>query len=217
MFSEVDNIIFPDSCEVIQTSSQQFVFPIFKNGSSSLTITALEKKWKYLSTEEIKLINEPITVILRDPKERFISGVNTYIQHLNRDTPGLDTDTILYFINRYLFLNRHYCPQFFWLINLLKYINPTARLRFCSMSDLASFTDINLRAFIEPITEELLLKIEKFNWNKLELYFFLDQILIDSIGKTLTIDEIFTNIKTNHPELYKLIFANTLNIINVLP
>ena len=36
MLSRIDEFIFPDRCEGNSITSQQFVYPIFKNGSSSL-------------------------------------------------------------------------------------------------------------------------------------------------------------------------------------
>ena len=155
-------------------------------------------------------------MFLRDPKERFVSGVNTYIQHLTKVHNQLDIDTILFFVDNYLFLNRHYCPQFFWLINLARYINPNTKLTFCDYRDISKLTWRNSSADVLPITQELRDKINKFNWKQLELYFFLDQILIDSIGKSMTITDIFDNTKSNHPELHKLIFNKHKNIIDAL-
>ena len=36
MLSRIDEFIFPDRCDGNSITSQQFVYPIFKNGSSSL-------------------------------------------------------------------------------------------------------------------------------------------------------------------------------------
>ena len=105
MFSKIDDIIFPNSCEVIQLSSQQFVFPIMKNGSSSFFMQIQKRirtDWKVIVNDDIKKINYPITIFLRSPRERFISGVNTYLQHLERDYPGLDRKTILWFVNNFI-------------------------------------------------------------------------------------------------------------------
>ncbi len=216
MFSEVDSIIFPDSCEVIKVASQQFVYPIFKNGKSSLTESITEKGWTVISNGDIGSITDPITVFLRNPRERFISGVNTYIQHLKHSNPELDTKTILFFVDNYLFLNRHYCPQFFWLINLAQYLNPATKLSFCDYREITTLTTCNSKAGIHPPSQEVVDGINNFNWHALELYFFLDQILIDSIGKISTFQELVINIRTTQPELYKLIFNKTINLTNVL-
>jgi len=220
MFSNINHIIFPNRCEVIQLSSQHFVFPIMKNGSSSF-FGQIQKQirtdWKIVVNEDIKNINNQIMVFLRPPRERFISGVNTYLQHLKRDCPDLDHKTILWFVDNYMFLNRHYCPQFFWLMNFSRFINPEVKLVLKPMSEVSDFANLNDRADIVPPTKEFLKEIEEFNWSQLELYFYLDQLLIDRIGQVLTYNELVNDIQTNHRELYDLIFKNTLDIINVLP
>ena len=215
MFSELDNIIFPDSCEVIKVTSQHYVFPIFKCGRSSLTESMVDKGWTFVPESDIKNISHPITVFLRDPKERFVSGVNTFLQHLQGE--NLDPHTVLYFVNRYMFLNRHYAPQFFWLLNLFRHAGPTALVTFRNMSDISQLTKIHSHADVEPITPDLLARIDSFNWSKLELYHYLDQILLDHIDKTIKIQDIITHVKTDHANLYKLVFAKTIELANVLP
>jgi hypothetical protein len=213
MFSEVDSIIFPDSCEVIQVASQHFVYPIFKCGRSSLTVSMKSKGWRFVPQEDISSIQEPFTVFLRNPRERFLSGVNTYLQHLGNE---LDQCTVLYFVNQYLFLNRHYAPQFFWLLNLARFTNIDAQVSLCDLKDINQLTDLNHRADVEPITDELVNRIDSFNWSKLELYFFLDQILLDHIGQTISIKDLLLYIKNNQPELYNLVFKKSVDIVNVL-
>lgn len=216
MFSEVDSIIFPDSCEVIQVASQHFVYPIFKCGRSSLHQSMEYKGWKFLSEDEIKQITTPITVFLRNPRERFLSGVNTYLQHLAAEGNELDLHTALYFINKYLFLNRHYAPQFFWLLNLARVIGVHAPISLCDVHDISQLTSRHSRAEVEPLTDELKEKIESFDWVKLELYFYLDQILLDHIGQTTTVSNLIAHVKTNNCELYDLVFQKTLNITDAL-
>jgi hypothetical protein len=215
VFSELDSIIFPDSCEVIQVTSQHFVFPIFKCGRSSLTRSMVDKGWTFVPESKIKNISCPITIFLRDPKERFTSGVNTFIQHLQSN--DLDTHTILYFINRYLFLNRHYAPQFFWMLNLYRYSGPDTYVNFRHMTDISLLTTVHSHADVEPVTDQLLEHIQSFDWSKLELYFYLDQIMLDHIGKTVKICDLITHVKENHTTLYNLVFEKSLNVINVLP
>jgi hypothetical protein len=217
MFLEVDSIIFPDSCEVIQVASQHFVYPIFKCGRSSLTNSMYSKGWKFVSEDKIKTIQEPFTVFLRDPWDRFLSGVNTYLQHLENEGNSLDTHTVLYFVNRYLFLNRHYAPQFFWLLNLAKFVGIDAQVSLRNLADISTLVDMNHRARVAPITDELKNRIESFDWSKLELYLFLDQILLDHVGQTISIRNLLLYIKNNQPELYQLVFEKSADIVNVLP
>lgn len=217
MFSELDNIIFPDGCEVIQVTSQHYVFPIFKCGRSSLTKSMYSKGWTLVDPADIYKISTPITIFLRDPRQRFISGVNTFVQHLLAKEKNLDLDTILYFVNNYLFLNRHFCPQFFWLLNLARYAGTDKPVSLKHLSDIKLFTAMNDDAEVAPITDELRAKIQKLDWGKLELYLYLDQILFDNIGKTTTILELLNHVKYDHKDLYDLVFRKTLNIVDILP
>lgn len=215
MFSEIDHVIFPDSCEVIEiVPSQHYVYPIFKNGSTSLHKTQQLENWSSVFNHEIGSIKQPITVYLRDPKQRFISGLNTFVQHYARDWPQLDTDTVLHFAENYLWLNRHFCPQFFWLINLARYSREPLVLK--DLSAINQLVSINDRAKIIPPSTEFLQKLEKFPWHKLELYFFLDQILIDQIGNTVCFEDLIMQIKNNHKQLYQLVFEKTVSIAHVL-
>ena len=217
MFSEVDSIVFPDSCEVIQVASQQFVYPIFKCGRSSLIRKMESRGWIFVPEQDIDKINTPIKIFLRDPRERFSSGINTYLQHLAAEGNDLDQHTVLYFVNRYLFLNRHYAPQFFWLLNLARFTRPNTLVTFSPMTEISQLTHFNSRAGVNPLTDELKQNINSFNWTAVELYYSLDQILIDHIGKTITIYELLTHVQDKHPNLYNLVFKKSLNIINVLP
>lgn len=176
-----------------------------------------DKGWTFVPESDINKISSPITVFLRDPQDRFASGVNTFLQHLENQGNMLDRHTVLYFVNRYLFLNRHYAPQFFWLLNLVRFAGPNTQVTFCSMAEISQLTDLHSHAEVDPITQELQQHIDSFDWKKLELYFYLDQILLDHIGQTVNVRELINHIKTNHAELYQLVFEKTLDIANVLP
>jgi hypothetical protein len=218
VFSELDNIIFPDGCEVIEiVPSQQYVYPIFKCGRSSLTESMQQKGWKFVDEKDISSITQPITVFLRNPRDRFVSGVNTFLQHLDAEGNMLDQHTVLYFVNRYLFLNRHYAPQFFWLLNLMRFSSPNTLVKFQNITEISKFTDVHSYADIEPITPEFRQKIQTFDWDKLELYFYLDQVLLDHLDQTVNLRDLIKHIQTNHSKLYELVFQKTLNIIDVLP
>lgn len=217
MFQEIDKTIFPDCCEVLEiVPSQQYVFPIFKCGKSSLYEHLPNTDWKLLTNDELQSIQTPITVFLRDPQSRFISGVNTYVQHLNQTNPGLDTKTVLWFVDNYLFLNRHYCPQFFWLMNLVRFVDPNVKLQFRSYVDVVELSPIHSNAGVEKPSKEFLQQIKLFDWKRLELYFYLDQILVDRIGQELSFNQLIKLIQTDYPELYQLVFEKTIKIVNAL-
>ncbi len=175
------------------------------------------KGWTFVCEKDINKINTPITVFLRDPRERFVSGVNTYLQHLEAEGNQLDRHTALFFINKYLFLNRHYAPQFFWLLNLMRFAGSDTLVNFKSMEQISQLTELHDHAEVSPITDQLRDQIQCFDWNKLELYFYLDQILLDHIGHTVKLADLVKHVKTHHHELYDLVFQRSLDIIDVLP
>ena len=76
--------------QVIQIKEDLFVYPIFKNGSSSLKQYAKRNKCKMLFNEQVRRC-ETITTYIREPKERFIAGVHSYIAFERRKDPhGFD-------------------------------------------------------------------------------------------------------------------------------
>ena len=140
MLSHLDRILFPDRCEVREIiSSQRYVYVIFKNGHSSITGSRLTDPQRIYINEQIQRINA-IDVIIRNPQDRLVSGINTFIQHTLRDNPGLDLNTVEWFALNYLSLNRHYASQFVWLLNLARYLNPNAKLNFLPMSAIGELT-----------------------------------------------------------------------------
>jgi hypothetical protein len=213
MLSHLDSIIFPDRCEVIEIApSQRYVYPIFKNGSSSLYQHVNKYKCRILINEQIKKLSS-IDIFLRDPQERFNSGINTFIQMTLRDHPGLDRHTVSWFAQNYLFLNRHYAPQFLWLVNLARYTNPDAKLNFLSVDQLKQVTDINVKpGGISPISEELGNQVSDIPNN--QMYQRIDQILINCIGQSVQFNQLIQYIQQQDPTAYDWVIGRSQQILN---
>lgn len=172
------------------------------------------KGWRWVGQDQLAQITDPIQVFVRDPRQRFFSGVNTFVQHLQDN--DLDTHTVLYFINQYLFLNRHYAPQFFWLLHLAQHV-PNVRVKLSDITAITQLTNRYSNGEVKPLTMELETRIKSFDWSKMELYFYLDDILLDYRGQTVTVADLITDVQTEHKQLYDLIFKPTLDLVNVLP
>jgi hypothetical protein len=199
MLSRIDDIIFPDRCEVIEIeASQRYIYPIFKNGSSSIAEYIQAQKRKVLFNEQIKKISN-IDIILRDPLARFISGVNTYVSNTKRDNPQLDVDTIIYFAETYLFLDRHYAPQFSWLVNLTRYAGKNTKFHLYGMESLKEFTPLSINPNETMMLSPEIIDRLKSNIHN-EMYLRIDNLLLSLIGQALTFEEILKYLKEKDPK-----------------
>ena len=68
-------------------------------------------------------------MFLRDPRERFVSGVNKYAQIHN-----LEPSDVVDKIEQGELTDRHWVPQYYWLMHLSKYYNKDVKL--LPMSDI---------------------------------------------------------------------------------
>ena len=216
MLSHLDRIIFPDRCEVIEViPSQRYVYPIFKNGSTTLYWAAREQGWKIKFNEQIQKLTS-IDIVLRDPEQRFVSGISTFVQHVLRDNTDLDPATVLWFAKNYLFLNRHYAPQFLWLVNLSRYLAPDIQLNFIGMEDIASITPTTTQPLgIEPATTELVAEV--LNLPNNQMYQQLDQAVFNCIGQTMTFGQLAEHLQAVETEAYNYVVGNAQKILNALP
>lgn len=198
MLSRLDDIIYPNRCEVIEIeASHRYIYPIFKNGSSSITEYAAKQKYKILLNEQIKRI-DTIDVVLREPAARYVSGIKTFVHNIKRDNPALDLATILYFAENYLFLNRHYAPQLSWLVQLSRYTTADTKLKLVGMESLGDYTPLSVSP---PETVAIDYKISSNIHN--EMYIRLDNLLMNLIGQELTFTEILEYIKQQDPVAYQ--------------
>ena len=123
------NKILNTDCTVIKLQ-EQYIYPIFKNGSTKMF---LRKRGKYIGkiydntdvllNDEIGQVKE-LLVILRDPEDRFITGVNKVAELEN-----ITIEDVMHRIKYCELIDRHFMPQFIWLLHLSKYFKGTVRIR----------------------------------------------------------------------------------------
>lgn len=202
MLGYIDPILFPDECEVLEVAPDRYVYNIFKNGSSSLRKSGFRR----LLIDEIVQL-DTVEVFVRDPYERYVSGVQTYLRYLD---PGQDRDTVLSMIDQFLFLNRHFALQFHWLVNLARYT--TANITIRPMSDMGQTTDLTWNALSR---DEELLKHFQDN-DRLWFYLQLDDALLEFTGKTIKFKDIIEHIHTAYPTLYQEVIQRSQNLCTVL-
>jgi hypothetical protein len=203
MLGYLDPILFPDECEVVELSPGHYVYPIFKNGSSGIR----DRATRFLTPDGIGQIDH-VDVYVRDPFERYVSGVQTYL----RQNTHLDRNTALTMIDQYLFLNRHFSLQFHWLMNLQRY-NDSAWITFRSMAELDNTVGETWNALTRDQT-----LVDYFQSNKkLHYYLQLDTVLAyDFMGKTVQFNHIVDHIKIKYPDLYKETIERVKHLCAVL-
>ena len=118
MFKNLTNTLTAD-CDVIKFSDEQYFYPIFNNGRSSLTIYAGRNNLPLLKNKQISNLKK-IIVFLRSPEERFVSGVHTFFYLANKKS--IDENTLKK-IESFDIIDRHFIPQYLWLLHLHKYFN----------------------------------------------------------------------------------------------
>lgn len=192
--------------------SQFFVYPIFKNGSSSLNEYADQINCRRLQGKEINAIDSEVHVYLRDSRSRFVSGVNTFVQH-NAD---LDLHTVLKLVNQCLFLNRHFAPQFFWIINLARYLPEHVPMVLHHIDELKSVTPLHSDAKIQPPTADFLDRFNGMNWNSMELYHYLDQKLTDAIGTKILFANFVKWIQQDDKVFFDTVFGKGIKLAEMI-
>lgn len=199
MLTALDKELFPKLCEVVHVPlHNQWIYLIQKNGSSSVRLQQEQNNLEILCNEAISKLDF-VDVYIRNPRARYVSGVNTYLQHLSRDHPELDIDTAFWFAKRYKFLNTHYLPQFHWLANLSQYLNSSTKIRLRDLKTLGAVTAFQDRAKINPPSLTFVNKLLD-NDPALELWLYLDQILLDLAGQEFTWPELVNYYKINHSD-----------------
>ena len=215
MFTDLDSELYPDVCEVAEIPGHsQWVYLIFKNGSSSIRYDRLIDYPIYRNHDIARL--DQIDIYIRDPKDRYISGVNSFVQFVLRDNPGqLDQNTVAWMACRYRFLNRHYLPQLLWLFNLARYLKKDTLLRFRRFEDYHEIMRINFKPPVAPIKPELRTFILE-NSAHMDIWWYADQVLGDLAGTSMTWTELKNHYKTQHLDLWNHVTQTARDMTHVL-
>ena len=202
MRTALDTELFPKLCEVVEMPlHNQWVYLIQKNGSSSLRVQQSRDNLVVFTNDKISALDY-VDVYIRNPRARYVSGINTYLQHLQRDHPELDYLTAFWFARRYKFLNTHYLPQFHWLANLSKYMQSDAKIRLRNFDDFGKITNIYNDAMVTKSTQEFVKTLFQDD-KSIELWLYLDQILLDLSGQEMTWSQLVEYYQHNHPDIIK--------------
>lgn len=205
MFTPLDDELYPDDCRVVHMPlCNQWIYWIQKNGTSSLMREHLSNNLRLYRNEEIKQLST-IDIYIRDAQSRYVSGVNTFIHFSLKGDPTLDPKTLLWTAKRHKFLNRHFLPQFHWILNLSRYIEKETQLRFHDLNDLKQVTVFNESpAKLSPPSEEFAKELLADD-AKMEVWFYIDSILLELCGKSLTWQALVQYYQNNHPNAWEVL------------
>lgn len=129
-----------DDIKVLQTKDGECILPILKNGSQSLHRLAKKYPMEYQFIPLDSSVKK-VTVFLRDPIERFCSGLNTQSQLYS-----IDISVLLERISngKIPIIDDHILPQFYFLLRI-----PLRRIKF----SFKSISELNQLKNIEHINQ----------------------------------------------------------------
>jgi len=104
------NKLLNTDCTVMDIGTHT-VYPIFRVGFTSLS-TVCERK--YVNEQIAKC--QHIDIMIRNPGDRFVSGINEYCRQNN-----LDVEETWKLVEQGKLVDRHFAPQYLWLLHLYKF------------------------------------------------------------------------------------------------
>jgi hypothetical protein len=99
-------------------------------------------------------------------------------------------------------------PQFHWLANLSRYLRTDTKIRIRNFKDFSAITDFKSRALVIPPTQDFTTELLTNN-HDLELWLYLDQILLDLAGQEMTWDELLEYYQHNHKNIIEHVLPKT--------
>ena len=117
---------------VVVGIGEHTLFPIFRVGQSTL-MSICDRKY---INHEIRHC-EHIDIMIRDPEQRFVSGVNEYCRQ-NK----IDVAVAWKLIDAGKLYDRHFTPQYLWLMHLYRFYKGPVTLR--PFTHISRITDLHL-------------------------------------------------------------------------
>ena len=199
LISALNNFL-SNTAELIYDSHDKICYLfIYKNGSNSIR-HLLEKDSKryhhYVGnnpSEFLKLHNvSVVTVFIREPITRFISGLNTQVR-----VYGIDPKKLIDYTNEENSINLfdvHIVPQF-WFFLRLRNCCPDIKFKITPFSEISKIVDVH----INPSDKTIPLSMDKFNiqvQDKINYHCTEDIVLYyQFMNTTSTVEQIIEKIK----------------------
>jgi len=214
MFTRLDDILYPNKVEVIHFEDKgKYIYPIFKNGKSSIEKVKIANDYKSLVNEQIQKINN-VDVFLRDPTQRLISGIETYLWWNAKDRPWLDRTTIINQLAEGIIVDRHCLPQLHWIFNLARYLNPDALIHLHRLEMLVHYAG---RAFVpekNSLTEQE--RQQLLSSTHLQTILKFDKFMLENMtGSGWTVRQLLETFLNEDPVGYGAIIGRSKKLIKV--
>jgi len=207
MLTRLDDILFPNRVEVYDFHEiNKFFYPIFKCGSTSMDAIAQDKNFKKIINEQIRKLSV-VDVFIRNPKERYISGVQTYLYN----NTHLNVDTVKHYLKQGIILDRHFAHQYQWIINLARYLDTDAKIYFHNINMMNQYCQ-NINIVKDKNTDIDLLDV--VNSPGLATAFTIDQIILDELtGQSWTVKEMFNHLNERCPTEYSTLIGKAYHVL----
>jgi hypothetical protein len=160
------NKLLTTKCTVVKVKGK-LVYPIFRVGSTSIISSASE----VYTDHEIGNLENII-------EERFISGLNEYCLQ-NK----LDVHTALQMADRGELVDRHFAPQYIWLLHLSRFYNGSVTL--LPFEHIKKLTDLHKRDTIPA----------RIQISPLEKFVEIDRDLMTMVGQTSKLETLVKRFK----------------------
>ena len=166
------NKLLTTDCTVVKIK-EAMVYPIFRVGSTSIMASANE----VYTNNDINGIDN-ILVLLRDPAERFVSGLNEYCLQ-NK----LEIHTALQMVDKGELMDRHFAPQYIWLLHLSRFHSGSVTL--LPFEHIKKLTNLHRRDTIPS----------RIQIRPLEKFVEIDRELVTMVGQTLKLETLVKRFK----------------------
>lgn len=146
------------------------IMPIFKCGKSSIEDHWKKNKNKVFINKQINRLDK-VTVFFREPMQRFVSGVHSFIEFEKRKYAKLDYDSVLYMIRNNNLQNEHFTEQFNWIKHLSYYFQNHIEIQ--PVSELYNIISERSAPAVPKLTSQQRNKIKKIYYplkHDLEVY-----------------------------------------------
>ena len=166
------NKLINTDCKVYELGNH-FVYPIMRNGSTSLR-AVVGKKYE---NQQISQCTDML-IFIRDPAERFVSGLKEYCKQNDKDV--IET---LALVRQGKVIDRHFSPQWIWLLHLSKFY--TGKVKLLHVDELHKYCDKHLHK--SKHTPEDIMPLDEFVRADMEL--------IKQIGQTIELETLVRKCK----------------------